>query len=69
VSGRPSPSVSWTKNGEDLVPSSRVDVRGRELHIARASVSDSGVYQCLAENIAGGVALAARVAVHMPGKS
>jgi len=67
VSGWPTPSVSWTKNGEDVVPSARINVTGHELLIAQAAVSDSGIYQCLAENIAGHVALTARVHVELPG--
>ena len=67
VSGEPTPSVSWTKNGEDVVPSSHVDVRGRDLVIGQAAMLDSGIYQCWAENIAGHVVLAARVLVQMSG--
>jgi len=69
VTGRPTPTVSWTKNGEDLVPSSRVNVRGHELVIAQAAMSDSGIYQCWADNVAGYVTLTARVLVQVAGTS
>ena len=69
VTGRPTPSVSWTKNGEDLVPSSRVNVSGHELVISQAAVSDSGIYQCWADNVAGYVAQTARVLVQVAGMS
>ena len=67
VSGRPTPSMSWTKNGEEVVSSSRVIVHGNELVIAQAAVSDSGIYQCWAENAAGRTTLTARVLVRLTG--
>jgi len=66
VSGWPTPSVSWTKNGEDVVPSSRINIDGHRLVIRQATLLDSGIYQCWAENVAGYVALTARVLLGMP---
>jgi len=65
VSGWPTPSVSWTKNGEVVMPSSRVSIDGHRLMITQATVMDSGIYQCWAENVAGHVVLTATVLVGM----
>jgi len=66
VSGWPTPSVSWTKNGEDMVPSSRVSIDGHRVVMTQATVMDSGIYQCWAENIVGLVSLTARVLLGTP---
>ena len=54
-SGSPAPNVTWYKNGEPLIPrrGKRVQVTYKnDLVIRRLRRSDSGKYQCVAENMA-----------------
>uniref|UniRef100_A0A7N8Y7F1 Contactin 3b n=1 Tax=Mastacembelus armatus TaxID=205130 RepID=A0A7N8Y7F1_9TELE len=46
ASGKPKPSFSWLKNGEQ----GRVQIENGALSIAVLNLSDSGMYQCVAEN-------------------
>uniref|UniRef100_A0AAQ4PDP8 Contactin 3b n=1 Tax=Gasterosteus aculeatus aculeatus TaxID=481459 RepID=A0AAQ4PDP8_GASAC len=46
ANGKPKPSYSWLKNGEQ----GRVQIENGALSIATVNLSDSGVYQCVAEN-------------------
>ncbi|KFP88498.1 Contactin-6, partial [Acanthisitta chloris] len=48
--GKPSPSYSWLKNGQPLVPEERIEVSNGTLRIPVLTVSDSGLYQCVAQN-------------------
>ncbi|NXK92506.1 CNTN6 protein, partial [Formicarius rufipectus] len=48
--GKPSPSYSWLKNGQPLVPEGRIQIENGTLFIAVLNMSDSGLYQCVAEN-------------------
>ncbi|XP_055985298.1 contactin-6-like [Sorex fumeus] len=50
ASGRPSPWYEWLKDGERLEPEERIQIENGTLSIAMLNVSDSGVYQCTAEN-------------------
>ncbi|KAG8516837.1 LOW QUALITY PROTEIN: Contactin-6, partial [Galemys pyrenaicus] len=50
ASGKPSPRYTWLKNGERLNPEERIRVENGTLTIASLNTSDSGVYQCAAEN-------------------
>uniref|UniRef100_A0A8C5U8J0 Contactin 6 n=1 Tax=Malurus cyaneus samueli TaxID=2593467 RepID=A0A8C5U8J0_9PASS len=45
--GKPSPSYSWLKNGQPL---ERIQIENGTLLIPMLNVSDSGLYQCVAEN-------------------
>ena len=56
--GDPTPSVRWTKVGEDL--SSSVQTSGPVLRITSAMVRDRGMYICSAEN-AGGTSQASAI--------
>ena len=47
VGGYPEPSLLWYKEGQQL------ETEGRFLHIGDAQRSDSGIYECVAWNIAG----------------
>ncbi|KAM5314943.1 contactin-6 isoform 2-T2 [Glossophaga mutica] len=48
--GRPSPWYTWLKNGEPLHPQERIQIENGTLIITMLNLSDSGVYQCAAEN-------------------
>nr|KAF6420163.1 contactin 6 [Molossus molossus] len=48
--GKPSPWYTWLKDGERLGPQERIQVENGTLTITMLNVSDSGVYQCAAEN-------------------
>ncbi|XP_050835399.1 contactin-4 isoform X1 [Serinus canaria] len=50
ASGRPKPSYRWLKDGEPLLPQGRVQLEQGSLTIANVSLSDAGMYQCVAEN-------------------
>ncbi|XP_064012246.1 contactin-6 isoform X3 [Pogoniulus pusillus] len=48
--GKPSPSYSWLKNGQPLRPEERIQIENGTLIIPVLNMSDSGLYQCVAEN-------------------
>ncbi|NXS07874.1 CNTN6 protein, partial [Neodrepanis coruscans] len=48
--GTPSPSYSWLKNGQPLVSEERIQIENGTLIIPVLNMSDSGLYQCVAEN-------------------
>uniref|UniRef100_A0A673C7E5 Contactin 3b n=1 Tax=Sphaeramia orbicularis TaxID=375764 RepID=A0A673C7E5_9TELE len=50
ASGKPKPSYSWLKNGDTIAPEGRVQIENGALSIAALNLSDSGMYQCVAEN-------------------
>ncbi|KAM9185754.1 contactin-6 [Dugong dugon] len=50
ASGKPSPCYTWLKNGERLNSEERIRIENGTLIITMLNVSDSGVYQCAAEN-------------------
>ncbi|KAF4803812.1 DCC netrin 1 receptor [Turdus rufiventris] len=54
VSGNPTPTVRWLKNGEVVIPGDYFQiVGGSNLRILGLVKSDEGFYQCMAENEAG----------------
>ncbi|XP_050760539.1 contactin-6-like isoform X4 [Gymnogyps californianus] len=48
--GKPSPSYSWLKNGQPLTSEERIQIENGTLIIPMLNMSDSGLYQCVAEN-------------------
>uniref|UniRef100_A0A8B9I9F8 Contactin 6 n=1 Tax=Anser brachyrhynchus TaxID=132585 RepID=A0A8B9I9F8_9AVES len=48
--GKPSPSYSWLKNGQPLTSEERIQIDNGTLTIPMLNMSDSGLYQCVAEN-------------------
>ncbi|XP_036734112.2 contactin-6 isoform X2 [Manis pentadactyla] len=50
ASGKPNPWYTWLKNGERLNPEERIQIENGTLIITMLNLSDSGVYQCAAEN-------------------
>ena len=53
--GVPSPAVSWTKEGSQLIETSQLQIQNGHLLIMSIVSSDSGVYQCTAINRLGSV--------------
>ncbi|XP_062271238.1 contactin-3 [Scomber scombrus] len=50
ANGKPKPSYSWLKNGEQLMGEGQIQIENGALSIATLNLSDSGMYQCVAEN-------------------
>uniref|UniRef100_A0A8C4HJJ4 Contactin 4 n=1 Tax=Dicentrarchus labrax TaxID=13489 RepID=A0A8C4HJJ4_DICLA len=50
ATGKPKPSYRWMKNGENLESAERVQVANGALSISRLTLSDTGMYQCVAGN-------------------
>uniref|UniRef100_A0A8C6WLR9 Contactin 3b n=1 Tax=Neogobius melanostomus TaxID=47308 RepID=A0A8C6WLR9_9GOBI len=48
ASGKPKPSYSWLRNGQPLTD--RLQIENGALSVAALNLSDSGMYQCVAEN-------------------
>ncbi|KAM9374415.1 contactin-6-like [Phaethornis superciliosus] len=48
--GKPRPSYSWLKNGQALTSEERIQIANGTLIIPVLNMSDSGLYQCVAEN-------------------
>jgi len=64
ASGVPRPTVSWLKNDLDLPVDARLTVDdGGTLRLTALTLSDSGVYRCVASNSLGSVSEFARLHV------
>ncbi|XP_074884447.1 uncharacterized protein LOC142031229 [Buteo buteo] len=68
VSGQPPPAVAWSLNGQSLSASERLRFEegknGRyRLHIQGVSVTDAGLYCCVAKNVAGTAQTASELTV------
>uniref|UniRef100_A0A8C8VMV4 Contactin-3 n=1 Tax=Pelusios castaneus TaxID=367368 RepID=A0A8C8VMV4_9SAUR len=50
ASGKPKPSYRWTKNGNTLAFEGRIQTESDALIITNLSLTDAGIYQCIAEN-------------------
>uniref|UniRef100_A0A3Q2XV18 Contactin 3b n=1 Tax=Hippocampus comes TaxID=109280 RepID=A0A3Q2XV18_HIPCM len=50
ATGKPKPSYSWLKNGEHVIAQGRIQIENGALSIPTLNLSDSGMYQCVAEN-------------------
>ncbi|XP_037346353.2 contactin-4 [Pungitius pungitius] len=48
--GKPRPTYKWLKNGQPLATQGRIHVEASRLTISKISLSDSGMYQCVAES-------------------
>ncbi|XP_076781635.1 neogenin isoform X9 [Arvicanthis niloticus] len=54
VTGKPTPTVKWVKNGDVVIPSDYFKiVKEHNLQVLGLVKSDEGFYQCIAENDAG----------------
>ncbi|KAM8867427.1 contactin-3 [Synchiropus picturatus] len=63
ANGKPKPSYSWLKDGQPLVPGSRMQIENGALSVTALDLSDSGMYQCVAENKHGVVYSSAQLIV------
>ncbi|NWQ60261.1 CNTN4 protein, partial [Neopipo cinnamomea] len=63
ASGRPKPSYRWLKDGEPLLAQGRVQLEQGSLTITNVSLSDAGMYQCVAENRHGSIFASAELSV------
>ncbi|KAM4587784.1 contactin-4 isoform 1-T1 [Odontesthes bonariensis] len=61
--GKPRPTYRWLKNGQPLTATGRVHVEAGRLTISKITLSDSGMYQCVAENEFGSVYASAELKV------
>ncbi|XP_014802090.1 PREDICTED: contactin-6 [Calidris pugnax] len=61
--GKPSPSYSWLKNGQALASEERIQIENGTLIIRMLHMSDSGLYQCVAENKHGTIYASAELRV------
>ncbi|XP_009687358.2 contactin-3 isoform X1 [Struthio camelus] len=50
ASGKPKPSYRWLKNGDQLSVEGRIQIENGALTISNLNLTDSGTYQCIAEN-------------------
>ncbi|XP_006890703.1 PREDICTED: contactin-3 [Elephantulus edwardii] len=50
ASGKPKPSYRWLKNGDSLELEERIQIENGALTISDLNVTDSGMFQCVAEN-------------------
>nr|XP_044998229.1 hemicentin-1 isoform X3 [Jaculus jaculus] len=68
VTGSPPPTIMWLKDGQliDERDGFKILLNGHKLVITQAQVSDTGIYQCVATNIAGDHRKEFEVTVHVP---
>ncbi|XP_069890339.1 hemicentin-1 [Dipodomys merriami] len=68
VTGSPPPTIMWLKDGHliDETDGFKILLNGRKLVITQAQVSDTGLYQCVASNMAGNHRKEFEVTVHVP---
>ncbi|KAJ0068370.1 hypothetical protein NL108_005956, partial [Boleophthalmus pectinirostris] len=50
ATGKPKPSYSWLRNGQPLSAEGQLQIENGALSITALNLSDSGMYQCVAEN-------------------
>ncbi|KAM8830683.1 contactin-3-like [Synchiropus picturatus] len=50
ANGKPKPSYTWLRNGQQLLSGDRIHVEDGVLTVSVLTISDGGMYQCVAEN-------------------
>eukprot|EP00062_Callorhinchus_milii_P002609 gi/632938936/ref/XP_007906972.1/ PREDICTED: neogenin isoform X2 [Callorhinchus milii] len=64
VTGKPTPTVKWIKNGDVVIPSDYFKiVNEQNLQVLGLVKSDEGLYQCVAENDVGNVQASAQLII------
>ncbi|TWW56518.1 Contactin-3 Brain-derived immunoglobulin superfamily protein 1 [Takifugu flavidus] len=63
ANGKPKPSYTWLKNGQQLLSGDRITVADGVLSVSALALSDAGMYQCVAENKHGVIYFAAELMV------
>uniref|UniRef100_G3NVE9 Contactin 3a, tandem duplicate 2 n=1 Tax=Gasterosteus aculeatus aculeatus TaxID=481459 RepID=G3NVE9_GASAC len=63
ANGKPKPSYTWLKNGQQLLSEDRIRVEDGVLSVSALTLSDAGMYQCVAENKHGVIYFAAELMV------
>ena len=63
VSGVPTPSVTWTKDGVGIVLGAGYSVTNNVLVIEQAAVEDSARYTCIARSVTGTDSASSRVQI------
>ncbi|XP_017273358.1 contactin-3 isoform X1 [Kryptolebias marmoratus] len=63
ANGKPKPSYTWLKNGQQLLSEDRFHVEDGVLSVSVLTLSDAGMYQCVAENKHGVIYFAAELMV------
>ncbi|XP_011475246.1 contactin-3 [Oryzias latipes] len=63
ANGKPKPSYTWLKNGQQLLSDDRTDVEDGVLSVSMLTLTDAGMYQCVAENKHGVIYFAAELMV------
>ncbi|KAK3506808.1 hypothetical protein QTP70_028372 [Hemibagrus guttatus] len=68
ATGSPVPAMTWYKDSRPLTSAAGVSIlnRGQVLEIDRAQVSDTGLYKCVAVNVAGTAELTLGLQVYVP---
>ncbi|KAK6627574.1 hypothetical protein RUM44_010052 [Polyplax serrata] len=71
--GQPTPTITWYKGGRALTTGGRIFVLGQKLRIEHVKESDSGLYVCRADNVAGQAETTSQIVVkedrqHLPPK-
>ncbi|XP_018108389.1 neogenin isoform X10 [Xenopus laevis] len=67
VTGKPTPTVKWVKNGDMVIPSDYFKiVEDHDLQVLGLVRSDEGFYQCIVENEVGNVQAAAQLIILEP---
>eukprot|EP00076_Gallus_gallus_P024036 XP_015146072.1 hemicentin-1 isoform X2 [Gallus gallus] len=66
--GNPLPAITWYKDSHSLTSAASVTFlnKGQVLEIEGAQISDTGIYKCVAVNIAGTAELSYSLQVHVP---
>ncbi|XP_053982744.1 interference hedgehog-like isoform X1 [Hylaeus volcanicus] len=50
ITGEPQPKVEWLINGESLIPSDSLEIKGSRLFISEVEKRHAGIVQCVASN-------------------
>uniref|UniRef100_A0A8C3SH02 Neogenin n=1 Tax=Chelydra serpentina TaxID=8475 RepID=A0A8C3SH02_CHESE len=63
VTGKPTPTVKWNKNGDMVIPSDYFKIVEHNLQVLGLVKSDEGFYQCIAENDVGNAQAGAQLII------